>query len=65
MAKRVLHDVKQQKKVKLKRFFYFMRALLSARWILEKNSMPSVEFDYLLLNTDIELNNIEGIKRVD
>ena len=64
MAKRALHDVNQQKEVKLKRFFYFMRALLSARWILEKNSMPSVEFEYLLLNTDIELNNIEEIKNL-
>jgi predicted nucleotidyltransferase len=64
MAKRALHDVKEQKEVKLKRFFYFMRALLSARWILRNNSMPSVEFEYLLLNTDIEPNYIEEIKNL-
>lgn len=64
MAKRALHDVKEQKEVKLKRFFYFMRALLSARWILRNNSMPSVEFEYLLLNTDIEANYIEEIKNL-
>mgnify|MGYP001953431398 CR=1 FL=1 len=34
--------------VKLKRFFYFTRATLSAQWINEKQSIPPIEFKLLL-----------------
>ena len=61
MATRAWLDVKEQKEVKLKRFFYFMRALLSAKWIIQNNSMPSVEFEYLLANTGFNSDRVGDI----
>lgn len=62
MAKSAWKDIKDQDEVKLKRFFYFMRALLSARWILQKNTMPSVEFGYLLANTGFSPDMADKVK---
>ena len=61
MAKRAWLDIQEQKEVKLKRFFYFMRALLSAQWIIQNNSMPSVEFEYLLANTGFNNDYVGNI----
>ncbi|MBL4673336.1 MAG: nucleotidyltransferase domain-containing protein [Arenicella sp.] len=44
MAKKAYLDIEQSEKKKLKRFFYFARATLSAKWILEKQIMPSIVF---------------------
>ncbi len=47
MANGMLEDVRGEQ-VKLKRFFYFARATLSASWVLEKQTMPPIEFHKLL-----------------
>ena len=47
MANGMLEDVSGEQ-VKLKRFFYFARATLSALWVLEKQAMPPIEFHELL-----------------
>ena len=47
MANGMLEDVSGDQ-VKLKRFFYFARATLSAAWVLEKQTMPLIEFHKLL-----------------
>lgn len=47
MANGMVEDVSDDK-VKLKRFFYFARATLSASWVLEKQTMPPIEFHKLL-----------------
>ncbi len=44
MAKKAYLDIEQSENKKLKRFFYFARATLSAKWILEKQTMPSIVF---------------------
>ena len=44
MAKKAYFDIEHSEKKKLKRFFYFARATLSAKWILEKQTMPSIVF---------------------
>ena len=44
MAKKAHLDIEQSENKKLKRFFYFARATLSAKWILEKQTMPSIVF---------------------
>ncbi len=61
MAKRAWLDIQEQHEVKLKRFFYFMRALLSARWITQNNAMPSVQFEYLLANTGINSDRVDDV----
>ena len=48
MAKKAYADIKQSEQKKLKRFFYFARATLSAKWIVEKQTMPSILFDDLV-----------------
>ncbi len=53
MAKGKLGDVSGDE-VKLKRFFYFARATLSARWIVEKQTMPPIEFGKLLAGLTVE-----------
>lgn len=49
MAKKAYEDIEQSEQKKLKRFFYFARATLSAKWIVEKQTMPSIVF-YDLFN---------------
>ncbi len=44
MAKKAYLDIEQSENKKLKRFFYFARATLSAKWIFEKQTMPSIVF---------------------
>lgn len=48
MAKKAYLDIEQSEVKKLKRFFYFARATLSAKWILEKKTMPSIVFTDLV-----------------
>jgi len=48
MAKKAYADIEQSEQKKLKRFFYFARATLSAKWIVEKQTMPSILFDDLV-----------------
>ena len=44
MAKKAFFDIENSNEKKLKRSFYFARATLSAKWILEKQTMPSIVF---------------------
>ena len=48
MAKKAYADIEQSEQKKLKRFFYFARATLGAKWIVEKQTMPSILFDNLV-----------------
>ncbi len=48
MAKKAFSDIEQSERKKLKRFFYFARATLSAKWIVEKQTMPSIVFSDLV-----------------
>lgn len=52
-AKKVFEELKDTQQIKVKRFFYFARAVLSARWIMDHQTMPSIEFQYLLDRADI------------
>lgn len=44
MAKKAYLEIQNSEQNKLKRFFYFARATLSAKWIVEKQTMPSIVF---------------------
>jgi len=57
MAKKAYSDIEQSEQKKLKRFFYFARATLSAQWIVEHQSMPSIVFSDLIdgLMSDIDM----------
>ncbi len=59
MAKKAYFDIENSEQKKLKRFFYFARATLSAKWILEKQTMPSIVFYDVLegLIEDVEMLN--------
>jgi len=48
MAKKVYADIENSEYKKLKRFFYFARATLSAKWIVENQTMPSIIFSDLV-----------------
>ena len=54
MAKRMFAEIDEQEAVKLKRFFYFSRAVLSAEWIVRNQTMPSIEFDVLMDGLSLE-----------
>ncbi len=41
-------SVKDNNQIKLKKYFYILRSLLSAIWIAEKNEIPPMEFHLLL-----------------
>jgi predicted nucleotidyltransferase len=47
MANNTLRDDLQNKQVKLKRYFYALRPALACQWIVEKQTVPPMEFDKL------------------
>jgi predicted nucleotidyltransferase len=64
MAKKAYLDIEQSEKKKLKRFFYFARATLSAKWILETQTMPRIVFADLvneLVSEKAMINEIESL----
>ena len=64
MAKKAYQDIEQSEQKKLKRFFYFARATLSAKWIVEKQTMPSIVFNDLvegLINQQERVHSIYSL----
>lgn len=47
MAHNTLRDDLQTEQVKLKRYFYALRPLLACLWIVEKQTVPPMEFEHL------------------
>jgi predicted nucleotidyltransferase len=47
MAHNTLRDDLQTEQVKLKRYFYALRPALACLWIVEKQSVPAMEFQHL------------------
>ncbi|WP_454802061.1 nucleotidyltransferase domain-containing protein [Mucilaginibacter phyllosphaerae] len=47
MAHNTLRDDLQAEQVKLKRYFYALRPALACLWIVEKQSVPPMEFEHL------------------
>ncbi|SEW09838.1 hypothetical protein SAMN05428988_2017 [Chitinophaga sp. YR573] len=59
MAKNTFENDLQQEMVKMKKYFYALRPLLSALWIVEKGSLPPMTFDQLrTLITDEQWNTV-------
>lgn len=52
MAHNTLRDDLQDEEVKLKRYFYALRPALACLWILEKRSVPPMEFHQLRILID-------------
>ncbi len=59
----------EKRGVKLKRYFYFLRALLACKWLMEKNTPPPAPFEELV-NSEVsdrtvrqEINHILALKR--
>jgi len=63
MAHNTLRDDLQGKEIKLKRYFYALRPALACRWIVEKQTVPPMEFDKLrVLLTDNKIQDaINGL----
>jgi predicted nucleotidyltransferase len=58
MAHNTLRDDLQTKEVKLKRYFYALRPALACLWIIEKQTVPPMEFEQLrVMITDNEVQN--------
>ena len=62
MARKAYLDIEQSENKKLKRFFYFARATLSAKWILEKQTMPSIVFADLVNELVLDQTMAEKIE---
>ncbi len=58
MASNVLNNELKEERIKLKKYFYALRPLLAARWILEFDQVPPMEFDKLRDLLDAPLNQI-------
>jgi predicted nucleotidyltransferase len=63
MANNTLRDDLQGDQVKLKRYFYALRPALACQWIIEKQTVPPMEFDRLrmLISDDIVQKNIDDL----
>lgn len=58
MAHNTLRDDLQTEQAKLKRYFYAIRPALACLWIVEKLSVPPMEFEHLrVMITDNEVQN--------
>lgn len=64
MAKKAYADIEQAEQKKLKRFFYFARATLSAQWIMKKKTMPSIVFADLVSELITDQSMVEEIKNL-
>lgn len=58
MAKKAHFDIEHSEQKKLKRFFYFARATLSAKWVLDKATMPSIVFSDLINSLMLEADMV-------
>jgi uncharacterized protein len=59
MATNTLRDDLQAEEVKLKRYFYALRPALACLWIVERRTVPPMEFEPLrILITDLEIQNL-------
>jgi len=61
MAKKAYADIEKSEQKKLKRFFYFARATLSAKWIAKNQTMPSIVFKDLVLGLIDDSVLVQGI----
>lgn len=52
MAKKYYETCQEQKEVKLKRYFYTLRAAMAGKWIGEKGSIPPIQLTKMLEVTD-------------
>lgn len=58
MANNTLRDDLKGEQVKLKRYFYALRPALACLWIVEKQSVPPMEFEHLrAMITDTKVQN--------
>jgi predicted nucleotidyltransferase len=58
MAHNTLRDDLQTEQVKLKRYFYALRPALACLWIVEKQTVPPMEFEHLsVMVTDTRVQN--------
>ena len=53
MAKKFNAELQENKKYKLKKFFYALRSATACLWILEKEKMPPIEYPTMLEGLEI------------
>jgi predicted nucleotidyltransferase len=63
MANNTLRDDLEGEQVKLKRYFYALRPALACQWIVEKQTVPPMEFDQLrvLISNDEVQQSIDDL----
>jgi len=64
MAKKAFVDIEQSEQKKLKSFFYFARATLSAKWIVERQTMPSIVFSELVEGLIDDVDMLDDIAQL-
>ena len=62
MAKRTYKEYLLDDQVKMKKYFYALRPIFAAKWIIERNEFPPIEFEQLLALCPDEL--LEKIKKM-
>ncbi len=64
LVQKAYSEMNQEKEVKLKKYFYVLRSLLSAKWVKEYGLVPPMEFKTLfplLANNKDVVNLIEKL----
>ncbi len=54
MGKRCFYEIENQKKYKLKKFFYALRAATACKWILDRDEIPPIVFQEMMQGLEIE-----------
>lgn len=61
LAKNSFDDIEGKGEIKLKKFFYALRATLACKWILEKDSVPPIVFATMVNELDFDRSLKERI----
>ncbi|MFT5819893.1 MAG: putative nucleotidyltransferase [Crocinitomix sp.] len=64
MAKKFIHELKENEEYKLKKFFYALRSAVACKWILVKAEMPPIEFQKMLDELDIDPKLLKRINEL-
>ncbi len=62
MAKKFINELESSDNYKLKKFFYTLRSALVCKWIVEKETIPPIEFFKIYKHLDLDISLINKIE---
>lgn len=64
MTKGFVFDINSESDYKLKKFFYALRSAMACKWIMDKESIPPIEFKKMYMNLDLDHSLVTRINEL-